>query len=145
MIDPQTIEAGQRKATREFLIKKAKEFLGKPYKLGAKPEEAPGCFDCSSFIQYVYKWIGVHLPRTTNLQSKLGRLARSRRPRKGDLIFFRGARPWEVTINGITCWIGHVGMYIGRNEFIHCSQKKGVAVKSLKETKYSIILIRRII
>jgi len=37
------------------IIKIAKSLIGAPYKYGAIIEEAPDYFDCSGFIQYVFK------------------------------------------------------------------------------------------
>ncbi len=45
-------------AQKSKLVELAKSLIGKPYKYGAKPEDAPETFDCSSFIQYIFKKIG---------------------------------------------------------------------------------------
>ncbi len=53
------------KEQQKKLIQVARSLLGKPYRYGAKPEEAPNVFDCSSFTQYVFKQVGIELPRTS--------------------------------------------------------------------------------
>ena len=58
---------------QEKLVHFSKENLGKPYKYGAKPAEAPKVFDCSSFAQYLYKKVGVALPRTALEQAHIGK------------------------------------------------------------------------
>ena len=54
---------------KKKLVSIAETVLGKPYHYGAKPEEAPETFDCSSFTQYLFKQIGIELPRSTILQA----------------------------------------------------------------------------
>jgi len=64
---------------KEKLVFFAKQNLGKPYKYGAKPSEAPKTFDCSSFVQYIYKKVGIALPRTALEQAHLGKKVKPKR------------------------------------------------------------------
>ena len=43
------------------IINYAKSFLGVPYAFGGT---FPSCFDCSGFVQYVYKHFGINISRT---------------------------------------------------------------------------------
>ncbi|MCJ7744959.1 MAG: C40 family peptidase [Actinobacteria bacterium] len=80
----------------------ALQHLGKPYVRGAT---GPNSFDCSGLVCYVYAQIGVHLPRVTYSQVRVGRAVNVAELAPGDLVFFRGN--------------GHVGIYMGGGSFIH--------------------------
>ena len=81
----------------------AMQYLGVPYKWGgASP--ATG-FDCSGFTMYVYAQIGVALPHYTGDQWQMGAAVSRDDLQPGDLVFFDG--------------LGHEGLYIGNNQFIH--------------------------
>ena len=81
----------------------AMRYLGIPYKWGgASP--ATG-FDCSGFTMYVYAQIGVSLPHYTGDQWQMGTAVSRDELQPGDLVFFDG--------------LGHEGLYIGNNQFIH--------------------------
>jgi len=83
----------------------AKNFIGVPYVWGGT---SPSGFDCSGFVQYVYRHFGVSLPRTTYSQVAMGRSVSRSELVPGDLVFFRSA--------------GHVGIYVGNETYIHAPQ-----------------------
>lgn len=97
--------------------------LGQPYFYGAKPEEAPRRFDCSSFVQYLYKKIGIDLPRNSIDQAACGRRVWDiKKLEVGDLLFFtskvgRYNRAFPMGI-------GHVAIYIGNGRGVHAKYKK---------------------
>ncbi len=77
--------------------------------------------DCSGFVHLTFKSrLGLHLPRTTWMQARLGNEVRLDELKAGDLIFFRTG-----TISN------HVGIYLEENRFLHASQKKGVTISRL--------------
>lgn len=81
----------------------AMRYLGVPYKWGgASPSTG---FDCSGFTMYVYAQIGVSLPHYTGDQWQMGTAVSRDDLQPGDLVFFDG--------------LGHEGLYIGNNQFIH--------------------------
>jgi len=86
------------------------EYVGVPYVWGGS---TPRGFDCSGFVQYVYREHGVRLPRTSRQMAHAGRSvsARIANLRAGDLMLFRGK-------NGV---ISHVALYAGNNEILHSS------------------------
>ena len=107
-----------KKASADSLIATAKKYIGTPYALGGT---TPAAFDCSGYMQFVFRAHGITLPRTADAQYLLGSAAKAKKGLvPGDLVFFD-------TSGGIS----HVGMYIGHNEFIHASSSKGVRIDAL--------------
>ncbi|SFV58706.1 Invasion associated protein p60 [hydrothermal vent metagenome] len=100
----------------------AKKQLGKRYVWGAV---GPYSFDCSGFTRYVCKANGVCIPRTSIMQSKVGKRVSFENLKAGDLIFFDTSKRHRGYVN-------HVGIYIGNNKFIHASSaKRKVVITSL--------------
>lgn len=109
------------------LVNVAFDFLGVSYKYGGMDVEKG--IDCSYFMQKVYKSLGTVLPRTSRLQFKIGKKVKRDELIPGDLVFFRKYIK--------SSRIGHVGMYIGNDEFIHASYgAKKVTISSLNETYF---------
>lgn len=109
------------------IIKTAKKYLGTKYKYGASTKTTKR-FDCSSFVKHVYKKHGKSLPRTSIKQASVGKHVNKKNLKKGDLVFFSTKRSKRV---------GHVGIYIGNNKFIHASSgAKKVTISSLNKAYY---------
>ncbi len=107
----------------------AKTKLGKKYVWGASGNK--NTYDCSSFTKFVYKNIGIDIPRTSLRQSKFGKYVKRSELKKGDLIFFDTSKKRKGYVN-------HVGIYLGDNKFIHASSaKKKVVITSLDKNFYS--------
>jgi cell wall-associated NlpC family hydrolase len=103
----------------------AKTKLGKKYVWGASGNK--NTYDCSSFTKFVYKNIGIDIPRTSLRQSKFGKFVKRSELKKGDLIFFDTSKKRKGYVN-------HVGIYLGDNKFIHASSaKKKVVVSNLSK------------
>jgi cell wall-associated NlpC family hydrolase len=85
---------------------------GTPYRWGGNtPAEG---FDCSGFVRYVFGRYGVRLPRRAVEQAAWVPKVSFGARRPGDLVFFdTGTHP-----------VSHVGIYIGRDEFVHASSAK---------------------
>lgn len=91
------------------VIKAAQSQLGKPYVFGSGPDTSS--FDCSDLIQWAYKQVGIHIPRTTGEQQKaLPKRASWKDIQPGDLVM--------KTTPGGTNEGGHVVMYIGNGKVI---------------------------
>ena len=80
----------------------AEQYLGVPYVWGGA---SPAGFDCSGFTMYVYAQVGVSLPHNAAAQYGYGSPVSRGDLAPGDLVFFDG--------------LGHVGLYVGNNTFIH--------------------------
>ena len=124
------------KVSGSDIVKSAKKYLGYKYVLGAASPKAG--FDCSGLVYYVYGQKGYSLNRTSSAQASNGKKVSKSNLKAGDLVFFsQGSKK-----------IGHVGIYIGGNEFIHAANpKKGVIITSLSNSYYAkrYVTARRII
>ncbi len=78
----------------------ALRYIGTPYVYGGA---SPSGFDCSGFTQYVYRQVGISLPRTSGAQSKSGQYVSLSNLKSGDLLYGPG----------------HVGIYIGNGQYVH--------------------------
>ena len=100
------------------LIASALDYIGASYKYGGNH---PASIDCSAFVKRVFNEVNIHLPRTSREQFELGVEVPLDQLAVGDLLFFKRKKR-----------IGHVGIYIGDNMFIHAASKeKGVIISSV--------------
>ena len=119
------------------IIEYAKTFIGTKYVWGGN---GPNSFDCSGFVKYVYKHFGYDLPRTTDLLVK-----------KGTEIITKKSDYKKLQEADLLHFSGHIGMYIGNNEFIHASNpspypKGGVKISTFTSyTGKSFIKATRIL
>lgn len=141
---------------KEKIVTCARSLEGRPYVYGTTPEKAPEEFDCSSFTQYLYKQIGIELPRSTILQAgdtqgeKIfpGETLPALEP--GDLLFMRSNQGYynDSFFPGKQIYIGHIVLYLGNNQVTHAKQSNGkVIIQTLSELlespDYAINLIKR--
>lgn len=91
-----------------------------PHRMGGHDKQG---IDCSGLTQVLYEELfGIHLPRATWQQVKKGLPVDRSKLAAGDLVFFRP--PGKK---------GHVGIYLGKGEFLHTSTHHGVMVSHLEE------------
>ena len=103
---------GPTDAFASDIVDFAARLIGRPYVWGA---EGPRSFDCSGLTHYVFRQIGITLPRRAVNQSEFGDA--TRRLRRGDLVFFStDTRRSLVT---------HVGIYEGSGVMIDASKSGG--------------------
>ncbi len=115
----------------------AQNFLGARYVYGA---EGPDAFDCSGFVNYVYKQFGYTLNRGASSQLDNGYPVERAALQAGDLVFFKAGSTSKP--------VSHVGLYIGEGTFIHAStQTKGVRLDNLDSGYYDEVFVyaRRIV
>ena len=107
------------------IIATAKQYIGVPYVWGG---ESPSGFDCSGFVQYVFKQHGIRLNRTVVTQYQHGYAVSKSNLQPGDLVFFQ---------NTYQSGLSHIGIYIGNNQFIHASSSQGVTISSLSNSYWA--------
>jgi len=106
------------------IILTAKKYIGVPHCMGGTTMK---CIDCSGLILSVFAKHGINLPHSSEEQAKFGKIISVKdKLIKGDLVFFvRSYRTNDL--------ITHTGIYLGNNNFIHTSTKKGVTITSLSD------------
>ena len=102
------------------ILKTARQYLGTPYRFGGA---SPKGFDCSGYTMYVFAQNQKTLPRTADVQFKVGTKVEKLALKEGDLVFFTTYEPGP----------SHVGIYYGNNKFIHASSSHGVMISSLND------------
>lgn len=110
----------------DTVIKQAAKLKGKPYKWGGS---GPRSFDCSGYVQYVYKKAGKKIGRTSGAQLKGKRIFKSKK-RAGDiLVFSRGGRAY------------HSAIYAGGGKMWE-AQRTGVPVGKHKIWSQGYVVVR---
>ena len=109
------------------ILATAQEYLGRPYLWGGTSGKG---MDCSGFTKTVFYLNGVQLARDASQQVHTGNAIETDETLKnivpGDLLFF-GRKATAEKKERIT----HVGIYMGKGEFIHSSGDAGVKIESL--------------
>jgi cell wall-associated NlpC family hydrolase len=100
----------------------ARQYTGTPYRFGgSEPQDG---FDCSGLVWYVYRSLGVAVPRSAADQQRASTPVAYESLIPGDLVFFH--TPSD-----------HVGIYLGHGEFIHApSSGRGVTSARLDSPYY---------
>lgn len=134
--DVETIESRERFFDIAAKITSlALRYLGFKYRYGGA---SPRGFDCSGFTMYVYAQFGWKLPHSAAAQMELGVSVNKTDLLPGDLVFFK-------TLNSHK--INHVGIYLGKGNFVHAASGSGaVRVSSMDEGyyKYKYYCARRL-
>jgi len=111
--------------TREKILFEIIKFLDTPYKYGGNTENG---IDCSAFTQQVFQSsVEVELPRSTREQFKVGENISKYDLKFGDLVYFNTTK---------RSYPGHVGIYLGDDQFVHASRSLGVTVSNLNDPYY---------
>lgn len=125
-----------KRIDRDVLLSKARNLQGVKYK---RAGETPEGFDCSGFVMYVFKQMGITIPHNAHKISCLGEEVELSEAKTGDLLCF-----------GTPQRIYHIGIYYnidGKDGVIHCISG-GVKANQDKQWEYwkpKIGKIRRII
>ena len=117
------------------IISLAKSKVGNKYVWGAT---GPTTFDCSGFTSWLYKQVGITIPRVSSSQAKHGTQISKSNLQPGDILCFN--------TNGKG--VSHVGIYIGNNQMIHAANsKKGVRYDSINSGYYNtrFVTARRVL
>lgn len=103
---------------RHRLLKQLDEWQGVPYLYGGLSKRG---VDCSGFTYVTFaEQFGIRLPRTTGSQVKKGIVVGQDELLPGDLIFFYTGYKQR-----------HMGVYVGKKQFMHASSSRGVMVSRL--------------
>jgi cell wall-associated NlpC family hydrolase len=108
------------------VLQRAFALLGTPYRWGGTSPERG--FDCSGLVGYVFRTIGIELPRVSRAMVNEGTPVSDRTAlAEGDLVFF-----------GKRGRVDHVGIYIGEGKFLHAPRTgRDVTVSSLSNGYWS--------
>ena len=121
IIDEAFAREGIRGVSPFAIIRTAAMYKGVPYSFGGS---TPKGFDCSGYVQYVFKKNSAVLPRTADVQLLKGIFVTQRSLRPGDLVFFTTYEPGA----------SHVGIYAGNGKFWNATSSQGVTLSSLNDT-----------
>ena len=94
------------------ILAEAQKYLGCPYVSGGA---SPSGFDCSGFVYYVLKQVGLSPYRTPDKQFTQGTSVKKSDLRAGDVVFFSSNSGRSIT---------HVGIYSGNGQFIHAPNSR---------------------
>ena len=106
---------GYGSSTARELISTAYDYVGVPYVFGGT---TPWGFDCSGYTQYVFRQMGIEIPRTADAQYYAFPKVSSSELEPGDLVFFETYEPGP----------SHCGIYIGNAQMLQAGSSTGVPV-----------------
>ena len=110
----------------EVLVEKAKQFIGTPYVYGGM---SPAGFDCSGFVNQVFKHFGISVPRQSQAFKTVGKAVSFDNLKAGDIVVYPG----------------HVAIYIGNGCIVE-AQSSSAGITSNRSVKCSTITaIRRVL
>jgi len=96
-------------------------WLGVPYLPGGSTKNGA---DCSGFVSSIYmEKERMYIPRSTTEEYKMGKEIDRDNLVVGDLVFFGEGRK-----------VNHVGIYVGKGDFIHASTSSGVMISPLEDS-----------
>ena len=118
IIPGKAVNLNEAATVRKILKSQHHEWKSVQHRLGGLSKNG---VDCSGLVYVTYlSKLGIRLPRTTELQSSMGVPVQQKQLKPGDLVFFKTGLKQR-----------HVGIYMGKRQFLHASSSKGVTVSSL--------------
>ncbi len=146
----EAIEIIQTKGFKKIdvdIVSLAISFVGvSTYRRSARLSEAPGVFDCSSFVKWLYGQRGIWLPRRSIQQRECGMpITDASKLVGGDIVFVSGHVNYFLSdpLDGV----GHVGIVSDAGTVVHAANSRLGIVESTMEsfTQKGLRGIRRII
>ncbi len=111
---------------RDEIVRTANQYIGVPYRWGGESRRTG--FDCSGLTMVVYRLNGLDLPRSSRQQWQAGTPIKRGQLARGDLVFFATSGGKRVS---------HVGIYMGKNTFLHAPGKgRKIRISSLSSNYY---------
>ncbi|MFT4216412.1 MAG: C40 family peptidase [Micropruina sp.] len=112
-------KAQKLKAKADAVIRAAKSKVAKgQYKWGAA---GPNSFDCSGFVVWSFKKVGINLPHSSRAQATKGAKVARKNLKPGDLVFFYSP-------------VSHVAIYIGNGKIVHArNTRDDLEISNLKK------------
>lgn len=120
LLEAAFVKEGIKGVKGSAVVKTASHFKGVPYGFGGT---TPRAFDCSGYVQYVFKQHKAVLPRTADQQFEKGMFVTQGQLKPGDLVFFSTYEPGA----------SHVGIYAGAGKFWNATSSRGVMLCGLKD------------
>lgn len=120
------VTSARRNLSMDEMVEFSQNFLGLKYFWGGTTSFG---YDCSGFVQMLYRQMKINLPRNSWQQAADERFFPVEEAQKGDLVFFYN-RLGRVS---------HVGMMIDAHRFIHaCTQKEAwISISFLDDERFS--------
>ena len=120
--EPKIVIVETQDDKREEIVAFAKKYMGTKYcYAGGSPESG---FDCSGFVNFVFKHFDMELPRSSSGFATIGKSLKPEEFQVGDVLVFYGYKDKNS--------VGHVGIICEANgmksKFIHSSSGKEMAV-----------------
>ena len=106
-------KTGIKNINGEAIVREAARYKSVRYVFGGT---TPKGFDCSGYVQYVFKKFNATLPRTADVQVRQGVFVTQRQLKPGDLVFFSTYEPGA----------SHVGIYAGNGKFWSATSSRGI-------------------
>jgi len=111
---------GIKNLTGAAVVKEAAKYKGIRYVFGGT---TPRGFDCSGYVQYVFKQLHAQVTRTADTQALEGVFVTQKQLKPGDLVFFTTYEPGA----------SHCGIYAGNGKFWNATSSRGIALCGLQE------------
>ncbi len=105
---------------RSDVAQVSQKYIGVPYVYGGT---TPRGFDCSGFVQYVFRKLGIELNRTAANQSANGIVVAREDMQPGDLVIFSNTSDYRFGT--------HVGIYLGNDKIIHSGTRAGITIADM--------------
>ncbi len=110
---------------KSALVNTSKKYIGVRYVYGGT---TPRGFDCSGYVQYLFKKEGVLLNRTARAQLENTVIIAKEDLQPGDLVIFSNTSE--------TGFASHTSIYIGNGKIIHSGASRGVYISELDDSYF---------
>ncbi len=126
--EPQpTVRRGDGRDKGVKIAQQAVAYKGTRYRFGGT---TPKGLDCSGLINRVWEDLQLNkIPRVSSALYRKGEPVKLSELKPGDLVFFK---------NTYRRGVSHVGVYTGKNKFVHASPRRGVTLTKLSDPYYQL-------